>query len=281
MTYSIDMIRLKCYITYEKYLDLEFRLDTIWSEFVEKKYTSSQMKNFFYNYVIKDKSDNTFWFGFLHNTEKRKEDAKETYNLTIEFNPNKLKDNNIILYILNMSNDYFIKSYDLAVDIPINILDLVVDKGLKKSVKIFSNGFDNKTYEIGKGDMRFKVYNKKIESNLDIDTELTRVEISRILDDFPINRIKLYKYTQEGFPEIYTNDYICSLSDYQDKTLYAIVYAVQSGFPINQLSRVYKNKIKNLFEGNTRLRFTALYATQALHKTIFSYFINNEKIRWF
>ncbi len=40
-------------------------------------------------------------------------------------------------------------------------------------------GFDNKTIYIGKTDNRIKIYNKKIESNLDIKGELTRIEISK------------------------------------------------------------------------------------------------------
>ena len=280
MIYSIDMIRLKTNITYNKFYELEFRLQTVWGNFVEKKYTSCQISQFFYNYVIKDNNSNTFWFGFLHNSENRKENEEVYYNLTIEFNPNKIKSNNIVNYILNLSGEWYIKSYDIAIDLKINILDLIIDKGLKKQVKIFSNGFDNKTYEIGKGDKRVKIYNKKIEGNYDINYDLTRIEISRQLNDFNITDIKYYKYKIEDFPEIYTNNFICSLSEYNDKTLYAIIFAVQNGFPLNELSRVYKNKVKKLFEGGQKLKFVCSDVENVLRKTIFCYFMNNIKIKW-
>ena len=100
----------------------------------------------------------------------------------------------------------------------------------------------------GKGDGRVKIYNKKIESNLSIAGDLTRVEISRSIDDFPIVEIKNFNYG-ENFPYIYLSNYIYSLSDYKDKTLLAVLYAVQSGYSIKDLTRDYKRKIKNLLEG--------------------------------
>ena len=100
MTYSIDMLRLKTYITYSAFTELEFRLKTIWQENVKRYYTTGKMCEFFYNYVIQNEDGNSFWFGFLHNTEKRTQSELSKYNLTIEFNPNKLKDDIIVKYIL-------------------------------------------------------------------------------------------------------------------------------------------------------------------------------------
>lgn len=280
LVYSIDMIRLKTYISYDKFSSLEFLFDTVYKDYVVKKYTSSRLDKFFFNYQIEIAEGISFWFGFLHNTEKRGEDITGKYNFTIEFNPNKLKDNFLIKYLLGISGEWFLKSYDLAVDIKVNILDLIVDKGLKRKCLIFSSGFDNKTYEIGAGDTRYKVYNKKIESNLDIPYELTRIEISRKYDDFPLKNIKLLNFGLDNFPEIYLNNYICSLSDYKDKTLYVVLYAVQHDYPINDLSRAYKQKIKKLFEGGNKIKFTEKDATQILRQVIFSYFMDNKEMRW-
>lgn len=72
MIYSIDMIRLKTYISYSKFSQLEFRFKTCWKDFIKKEFCSSKISNFFYNYVITDESANSFWVGFLHNTEKWK-----------------------------------------------------------------------------------------------------------------------------------------------------------------------------------------------------------------
>ena len=141
-------------------------------------------------------------------------------------------------------------------------------------MQFYSNGFDNKTYRVGKNDKKVKIYNKKIESNLDVPYELTRIEISRVYDDFPIKEIRKFDFGTDNFPDIYLNSYICSLADYTDKTLYAIIFAVQNGYPIKELSRAYKEKIKKLFEGGQRIKFTNKDANDVFRKVIFSYFIN-------
>ena len=45
------------------------------------------------------------------------------------------------------------------------------------------------------------------------------------------------------------------MGDYKDKTLLAVLYAVQNDFPIKELSRVYRNKIQNLLEGGYKIQF--------------------------
>lgn len=279
MTYSIDMIRLKTYITYSTFSEIEFRFETVWKEYIKKKYTTGRAKEFFYNYNIEIEEGKSFWFGFLHNSEKRSQYDKAEYNFTIEFNPNKLKDNNIIFYLLSLSGEWYIKSYDLAVDINVNILEIIVDKSGKQKMKIFANGYDDKTYEIGKGDGRLKIYNKKKESKLNMLGDLTRIEISRVLEDLPIQRVRLYKYG-DMFPELYLNQYVMSLSDYDDKTLLAILYAVQNGYPLSDLSRRYKNKIKEMFEGGYRIKFYQKYANTVLQQTIYYYFMKNPRVKW-
>lgn len=279
ITYSIDMIRLKTYLTYSVFTEIEFRFKTCWKNFIKKYYTTPQQKQFFYNYVIEVGEGQSFWFGYCHNTERRSFYENAQYNFTIEFNPNKLKDNKIIMYLLNLSGKWYLKSYDLAMDLKISILDLITDMSNKRKIYIMSYGFDNKTIAAGKGDGRTKIYNKKAESNLDIQGELTRVEISREYEDMPINDIKFFKY-DNNFPIIYLNNYLYSFNDYNDKTLFAILYAVQNGFPVKDLSRSYKNKIKNLLEGGHKIRFDNKTAGDVLRKTIFYYFMKNPLIRW-
>jgi hypothetical protein len=272
------MIRLKTYIDYDVYSNLDFYLNTYYKDTIEKYWISDRKMMFKYNYQIEVEEGRSFYLGFHHNNEKDVEPG--LHNLTIEFNPNKLKDNILIQHILNLSGDWFIRSYDLAVDIKCNILDLIFDKGLKRHVHTFSNGGDDITYNIGKGDLRLKIYNKKRESKLDITGDLSRVEISRELDDFPVREVKFLDWGLDNFPDIYLNNYIYSLSDYKDKTMLPIIYAVQNGFPINDLSRRYKEKLKNLFEGGQKIKFTNKDATEVLRKTIFTYFMKNQKVRW-
>lgn len=279
MTYSIDMLRLKTYIDYDVYSNLDFYLRTFHNDKIDKFWISDRIMQFKYNYRILIEEGQSFYVSFHHNNEKS-EDHHGLYNLTIEFNPNKLKDNNIINHILNLSGDWYIRSYDLAVDLKCNVLDIIIDKGKKRKFITYSNGGDDITYTVGEGDCRLKIYNKKRESKLEMFGDLTRIEITRELDDYPIRDIKMLHYGTEYFPEIYMNNYIYSLSDIQDKTMLPILYAVQNGYPINDLTRRYKEKIKKMFEGGQKIRFTDKEATEVLRKTIFSYFIKNQKVIW-
>ncbi len=278
LTYSIDMFRLKTYIDYSTFSNLDFYLRTYYSLKIDKFWISDRIMQFKYNYRILIDEGKSFYIGFHHNNEEP--EKNDLHNLTIEFNPNKLKDNKLLLYILNLSGNWFIRSYDLAVDLKCNIFDIIFDKGRKRKVQIYSNGGDDLTYRIGVGDMKVKIYNKKKESKLDIQGDLTRIEITREIDDFPIRDVKMLRYGTEYFPELYMNNYIYSISDIQDKTILPIIFAVQNGYPLNDLSRRYKEKIKKLFEGGHKIRFTDKEATEVLRRTIFSYFINNDKVRW-
>jgi len=288
IVYSIDMLRLKTYISYNEFTKIEFRLNTLWKEYIKKSYSSSQMKNFFYNYIIEIEEGISFWFGFLHNTEKRKDSIKrdtfyynqiDKYNFSIEFNPNKLKNNPILLYLLGISGDWVIKSFDLAIDLKVNILDIIWDLNGKRLEKIDNRGYDNKTIYIGTGDGRIKIYNKKRESNIDEIFHLTRVEISRQMDDFQLKDIKKYSY-DNVFPRLYLKEYMFSFEDYKDKTLLAILYAVLQGFPIRDLSRAYKEKIKKLLQGGNAIRFDNKCVSDLLRQTVYYYFINNRLCRW-
>lgn len=280
MIYSIDKIRLKTYITYSTFSEIEFRFSTVWKEYVKKNYTTGRISNYKYNYDIEIEEGKSFFFGYFHNTEKPSFwDERKKYSFYIEFNPNKIKDNKVLMYLLSVSTDWYIRSYDLAVDIETSILNLIVDKSGKRLLHTISGGGDNLTYMSGKGDGRFKIYNKKKESNLQILGELTRIEVSRLIEEYSILDIELYKY-DEVFPEIYLNNYMMTLDDYGDKTLLALLYAVQNGYSINDLSRVYKEKIKNMFEGGYKIEFSSSIAKDILKETIYFYFNGDPRIIW-
>lgn len=286
ITYSLDMLRIKTYMTFSMFSELEFRFMTCWKDYVKDKYTSGDLRKFFYNYNIEISEGVSFWFGFLHNNEKRFEDkeifnenknkyvVENGFNFTLEFNPNKLKKNKIIQYILNLCNNWYIKSFDLAMDVKIGILDLIVDYSGRVEKKTISRGYDNKTVYIGKGNGRVKVYNKKRESNLNILGELTRIEMSVLCEDYDISRIAYFNIQKDLFPKIYTNRYIYTIKDYEDKTLLAVLYAVQAGFPVKDLTRSYKVKIKNLLEGGYQIKFDNKIVKSVVQQTIYKYFVN-------
>lgn len=274
IVYSLDMLRLKTYIDYNDWNDFIFWLETYFSKKIKHNWIGKSLREFHYNYSVELEEGKSFYIGFQHNNEKVT-DFENKYNFTIEFNPNKLRDDNILLSILNRWGNWFIKSYDIAFDIPINILDLIYDMSGRGVEKIDNRGYDKKTIYIGTGDGRVKIYNKKEESNLAITGNMTRVEISRQIEDFPINRIKYFSY-DKTFPNVYTNNYIYSLKDYEDKTMLAILYAVQNGFPLRNLTKTYRSKIKNLLEGGYKIKFDYKLVEQVIKQTMYAYFVRRE-----
>lgn len=276
--YSIDMIRFKTYVDYDIYNNLDFYFRTYCSDKIKKFWISDRIMQFKYNYSIEIEEGKSFYIGFHHNNEK-KDEHNGLYNLTIEFNPNKLKDNNIIMHILNLSGNWIIKSYDIAFDVRININDLIYDMSGRSIEKIDNRGFDDKTIMVGKGNGRFKIYNKKKESDLDIIGDMTRIEISREVEDFEVRKVKMLNY-DNLFPCVYINNYVYSFNDYKDKTLLALLYAVQNGFPLRDLTKTYKSKIKNMLEGGYKIKFSNKIVTDLLRQTIFFYFMKNNKMVW-
>lgn len=278
VTYSIDMLRLKTYISISDFSKIEFRFQTVYKKYLDYNYTSYSYTDFRYTYHIKIEEGISFWFGFFHNSEKPKQGQDDTYNFTIEFNPNKIKDNECLLYILSSFDKWVIKSYDVACDIPINVLDLCgFDKGRKKDIRIVSEGFDNRTIYIGKhkSNSFFKIYNKKKESELEIPGELTRVEVTVRLDDYKMKNIVTYNSTFI-LPELFTNDYMYTFKDYEDKTLLAILYAVQNGFEINMLTKTYKNKVKNLLAGGHKIPIYRKYCDMVFKRVVEFYYLKTK-----
>ena len=272
--YTVDMIRIRCDITSLTFSKLETRLKTIYPDFIKNFYTSFGISDFKYNYNIEIKEGVSFWFGFIHNSELinktgslQNENTK--FNFTVEFNPNKVPVKGILAYIIRMcvaSGDVSIKSIDMAMDIPINILDIGgFDKGRKKDFRMFTQGGDNKTYYIGRTNNRIKIYNKKRESNL--DKELTRIEITSKID-LPLKNYLMYSYNVD-LPNLYLNNYLLTFDDLQDKTLQCIIYAIQCGYPVSNLSRVYRSKVENkLLQGGQKIPFKNIYCTGVLKRCI-------------
>lgn len=142
--YSIDKLRLKTYIDYNTFCSLDFYINTYFKDKIFKFWISDKPMCFKYNYNIEIEEGKSFYFAFHHNNEKPDE-HDGLFNLTIEFNPNKLKDNSIIMYILNLSGNWFIKRYDIAFDLKINILDLITDMSGRRIETTINRGWDNIT----------------------------------------------------------------------------------------------------------------------------------------
>lgn len=250
-SYCVDMLRLRCSITVDTFERIVANKLFIYKDNLEN-WTSTRICDFYKNYNYSDENC-SFWFGFISNKEKSLggsslQNDNRKFNLTVEFNPNKVKNNKLLLHILSCSSDWYIKSVDFAVDIETNILNVVgFDKSQKRCLLIYDCGGDDKTFYIGKGNNRVKIYNKRNESCLSYD--LTRIEVTKYFSgNDSLNIIKNWKY--DGyFPELFLKDYQISIEDLQnDKTLMALVFAVNSGFALHDLSRKYKVKVKDFLQ---------------------------------
>lgn len=281
ITYSIDMLRLKTYISYLQYSELEFYLNAYYKDNIKRFWMSNRPMCFHYNYNIEISEGVSFYFSFMHNSETiRFDKTNKLYNFTIEFNPNKLKDNPLVIYILSHYYNWYLRSFDLAMDINIGINDIFFDIGNRRKLNTISYAKDDITYVIGSGSGRVKIYNKKKESNLSITGHLTRIEISCDYDDFPISDIIFFNFNECYFPHVYLNQYLQSLDDIcsKDSTLSAILFAVQHGYPMKNLSRRYKEKIHNLLEGSSYIKFDKNIVNNIFKGCILKYFKNTKQL---
>lgn len=131
IVYTIDMIRIRCDIDFLTFDKLQSRLKTLYPDMIKNFYTSTGISDFKYNYNVEISESSSFWFGYIHNSELinktgslQNENTK--YNFTVEFNPNKCRISGILGYIVRMClvHNCIIKSVDVAIDIPVNILDI-------------------------------------------------------------------------------------------------------------------------------------------------------------
>lgn len=129
--YTIDMIRLRCDITSFEFSKIETRLKTVYPDQVKNYYVSTGISDFKYNYNIEVNEGESYWFGFIHNSELTNkvgslQNENTRFNFTLEFNPNKIRLRGLISYLLRMLcvHNCSIKSADFAMDIPVNILDI-------------------------------------------------------------------------------------------------------------------------------------------------------------
>lgn len=178
--YSIDMVRLKAEIPV-KVLD-----NMVIKPFETEPNIKYSMKtsitayrhNFFIEGYDLFGSKCSYWVGASHNSRKHSDHT----DVVLEYNPNKCTGEPVLEYLLDhiyKDNRYVeVKSLDVAIDIPCNILDLNIGQCGNMSRRIFDNGSDDKTYYFrkGKSNGAIKIYNKKRESKLDY--ELTRYEIT-------------------------------------------------------------------------------------------------------
>lgn len=183
----------------------------------------------------------SYYFAYSLNTTA---DYSDRFRLS--FNPNKVPLSDPLLkVILNYMKDnkrkLKISTVDVAVDYTgISTNDLILDKGSKKVYSYYYYPESDRTIYIGKpGKGQVKVYDKASEQG--IDGLKTRYEITLNVDSY-YSEIKSYK-VKESIPKLYVkHDYnILSTQDLTDFEK-MLVYSVQNGFNLNELS--YRNRKK-------------------------------------
>lgn len=240
---SIDMIRLKTRVPIG---DFQCFHDNYAYEPRFYVYYSGNIKDYRYNYKI-DCGNTSIYLGFFHNSEN----VRDLKHFTVcEFNPNKIDFSDSIFQDIMLrffSGEYQIVSFDFAVDLDVDINNLFFDrKG--RHVKIFDYGGSNKTIYIGERGNRLKIYNKAIEQGLQGQI-WTRVEYS-IRSEISNRHVRFFYPDLDSFPDIYVVE---QLPIIDDLTLRAVMYAVMNGYPLSDLSRKYKFKIKNLMSSLSRI----------------------------
>lgn len=258
--YSVDMVRLKVRVFSE---DIQtffnaFTVDSNVDYWESTKFTEYR-HNWRFKYMDVFNKERSFYVGYSFNSEQK----SLKHWLVIEYNPNKNDItygylNKILMRFFKSPVDVKVVSVDLACDMPVNITNVFCDKGGKKVRKLFDYGGDNKTIYVGQGNGRIKIYNKRKEilekEGREIGHDLTRYEISlSCFEDFPIGH-----YMDDISPCIKLIPIYC-ISSYQfdmslNGTDKAIIYAVLNGYPIEELTRDKRTKIKKILSesaGNT------------------------------
>lgn len=243
MKYSVDMVRFKTRVMKDDLSSLSYKLST---DPKVEYWQSNNFKSYHHNFRIQETEDFSYYLGIEHNTKNNviKKDV------VVEYNPNKfIRSNDSILYYIlyNYFREKFnVVSLDIAIDIEVPIDEIYFDKNYKRNYKYFKSDA-GETHYIGQGDNRVKVYDKKkeqISKGKKVDKDVwTRIEYSIRLDETIENILKEGYYKEISIVDFYrkSKEY-----DYTDKTLKAILYAVNNGYDIKELSRVYREKVKKI-----------------------------------
>lgn len=243
--YSVDMVRLLVKLRpgeFQTIFDYQSKMPGM------SFYMSNRAKDYHYNITVKTK-EYGYWMGYKHNSNL------DNCDFVLEYNPNKVRNDLLIDFILN---NYFNKvtcydirysprvcSVDIAVDIPINILNCLVFKQTKGRYMFYSGNTgrsDDYTIYIGKGYGRVKVYNKGLESGLSYD--LTRYEVSLKLDK-PLQNIRMVKVDVEKSPILKIIDMKLGIDAETRATLNGFL---QEPYLINQLSQYKRRKYRDMID---------------------------------
>lgn len=263
--YSIDMIRLKTEI--HKDILKEIILDPFSCEPNVKYKMMTSITSYRHNFFIEDNSifnKCSFWIGSSHNSRK----SSDHVDFVIEYNPNKCEGSALLAYVINHifkdNRHVEVKSLDVAIDIPINILDLNYSVKGNMNRRIFDNGADDKTYYFrkGKSNGAIKIYNKKRESKL--ERELTRYEIT-LTPNLSIESMFFYKVPQELFIPIRNINNFQLPIDLSGTDKVLLLSCMDNPSYLKYLDSRKRKKIEQLLAENCSIDFDYKYIYQIIN----------------
>lgn len=269
LTSSIDMVVME---TVVKVSQLEPYLKG-WEYRPEVEYWQGYgIKSHRHNYNFKVDRDSSFYVAVQHNSPKKYLSIiGGSVDIVVKYNPNKVSSVELarLLVTFFVDNPFTIlKSFDLAIDIPINILSVFPQPTGKMGKRTFDNGGDNKTYyfkERGSNGST-KIYNKSREAGLDYD--LTRYEIT-LVPKVPLRDMAFYSLDENLLIPLYiTGDVQLGLEvTGTDKVL--LLACLEHYEYLDELPRKKKAKIKELI---SNLLCQVDLEITPLNKTIRSFF---------
>lgn len=174
-TYSCDKIRISFTVREDCLCDIQRLFNN--PKRLDIEVSAPSTKDFTYRYfmTVSNQQGEKAVFGFGFNGTNREDSLKGF----IEFNPNKIDyvQKMTIDTVCGLCHSVEVTRCDVAIDIPMNrrLCHLVKDN---RHYTKETSSLDNTTEYLGRRNTvgRVKVYNKKLESNLDY--ELTRLEIT-------------------------------------------------------------------------------------------------------
>ena len=175
--YSIDLLRIKCKLT--KSFIVQLRENAYSFRMTSRTLNFKEHHCFDNTDVIIYEASYGENEGYMR-VEIRNKSKSNSRCCSIEVNPNKcfhfhecVRD---IKMFLEGSEEFFVDSMDIAMDYPVDMCDLVIEKDRRSRTK-YCRRCDNETIYFGKRGKvgNVKIYNKREESGLSYD--LTRCEL--------------------------------------------------------------------------------------------------------
>ena len=271
ISYSIDKVRLKVEMSVEVF-ELVIKKQFDYEPNIKYKMMTS-ISSYRHNFYIDDYDvfgvKCSFWLAATHNSRKHSDHT----DVVLEYNPNKCVGSPILNYLLDnifKDNKYVeVKSFDLAIDIPCNILDINISQCGNMNRRIFDNGSDDKTYYFrkGKSNGAIKIYNKKRESKLSY--ELTRYEIT-LNPNVYICDMSAYTVPEDLFiPVRNISNYQFPL-DINDTDKVLLLACMEHSEYLKMLGRKKREKIEQLLAENCSIEFNY----KQIYNTIINFFKN-------